>query len=135
MASLCRVSRERLHSLLDIRAFADYDVLVKDGAIKNLGRLDDTAEGFLMQLCANSQTNLLGGSDLHYDTVALWDSTCEMYRGVKLKHFTDNNNLPVLGLRKNFLTFFGGPHPYRGKGADSKPILNLNQAMWDNTDL
>ena len=125
------VDENILRSLLDMRAFTDYDILVKKDMMTKLPKICDTAIGVITQLCTTNQENISENCGLPFDTVCLWDRLASSFRSSRVTRIS--TLVPVMGLRKSFLTFFGGPQPYKGSGsANSKPTLALDRALWVN---
>ena len=114
-----------------MRAFTDYDILVKKDMMTKLPKICDTAIGVITQLCTTNQENISENCGLPFDTVCLWDRLASSFRSSRVTRIS--TLVPVMGLRKSFLTFFGGPQPYKGSGsANSKPTLALDRALWVN---
>lgn len=121
---------DELKALNDIRCYPDYGVLYKgDGS--DFPALDDTAEGFIDTIMKHNPENITSSCGICYDSIGLWANCSSYLRGRSITGFATDCKLPIRGLRREFLSFFGGPHPYLGQGArDEKPVLNIGHELW-----
>lgn len=124
------VNENTLRSLIDMRAFTDYDLLIKKESLARLPQISDTAIGVITQLGTTNQESVSESCGLPFDTVCLWDRLVSSFRAARVARIS--TSIPVMGLRKDFLTFFGGPHPCRGGSLESKPTLTLERSLWAN---
>lgn len=129
-ADIAAVDENILHSLLDMRAFTDYDTLIDKDIMSKLPKLNDTAIGIITQLGTKNQENIADCCGLPFDTVCLWDPLALSFRSAKISRLS--SIIPVIGLRKTFLTFFGGPQPCAVGNLNNKPTLTLERNLWTN---
>ena len=124
------LDNNQLQTLVDVRAFADYTLIINEAQRAKLTSVPNTSDGCIQNFSGFVQDNLTSTSGLYYDSIALWNPVSKCARGGRVSKLVDSE-LPIEGLRKEFLTFFGGPHPYLGEKSDrSKPTLLLGQSMW-----
>jgi len=123
---------QTLKTLIDVRCYPDFDVLFKRDIRNLFGGLDDTSDGFINTITNHNQENVTEACGLYYDSVGLWNHGSSLLRGKQITRLT-NCGLPIKGLRRNFLSFFGGPHPFLGKNVDAdKPTLELDYTIWED---
>lgn len=116
--------------LLDMRVCTDYFILVNGNAMKKLSRkYNDKTIGVLAATLSSISTTpiITPTSTLEFDSVCLWSPMTSLIRGLGVNSLI-NTGLPLKGLRREFLTFFGGPAPYTSDG--NKPTLIINEKLW-----
>lgn len=119
-----------MSSLTDIRCYLDYETIFtgKLPDLTSFPALDETAEGFIIAALNATNESIASNCGLHYDSVGLWHIASILFRGLGVKKLI-KCGIPAIGLRSEFLTFFGGPHPYSPTHLD-KPTLRLNSNLW-----
>lgn len=128
-------SARELSAMMDIRCFPDYRMLFKQDITPLFHAPDETSDGFLSILAEHHQEAATEACGLAYDSIGMWHKCSRLLRGRRVSKLL-NCKIPVTGIRRNFLSFFGGPHPYRGKdNVLGKPTLNLDYELWRDTDV
>lgn len=123
-----------LHMLVDIRAYGDYTAICGKALSQDpdllKSNLPDTTIGFLIKDAHKAAENITADTDVPFDSIALHSEVASSWRGNNIETLTQCG-LPVSGLQKNFLTFFGGPVPYHGDDiSDNKARLNIGPELW-----
>lgn len=127
-----------LHSLVDIRAYDDYiaicgKALEQDPDLLKIN-LPDTIIGFLIKDAHRSAENITSETGLPFDTIALHSEVASSWRGNNIETLLECG-LPIGGLQRNFLTFFGGPVPYHGTNLlETKAKLVIGPELWRRKD-
>ena len=127
------LSEDALCSFLDSRLFEDGVSFIKS-TVGNVNvealfpKLDDTSDGIILKAINRESNSITGESGLHFDTTGLWGRISEEFRGNKVEKLT-GFGIPVKGLRRQFLTPFGGPHMSGNK--NEKPSLYINSHLWE----
>lgn len=128
------LDEEALGSLVDIRAYSDYRAICGTALARDpdlLARqLPNTSIGFLITGAHKSAENITEASGIPFDAIALHSKVTSLLRGDNINVLV-KCGLPIKGLQKNFLTYFGGPVPYHGESPlDKKAKLDIGPNIW-----
>jgi len=121
---------------LDAKVFRNERYNIITNQYEDYSPINDYSIGMVcacVSVCSENITNTCG---LHYDTLGYWHLYAKVLRGESLKPcMVRTDEVPVRVLRKNFLTYFGGPHPYLGRNPErNKPWLNFTPSLWWEDD-
>lgn len=119
---------KEMESLVDLRLFPDYQLLGdKLCEIVNSVQLPKTSDGILANIpIGNGTKGILADSGLSFDALGLWSPISRQFRGDKVFNFT--KYIPSLGIKKSFLTYYGGPHAFNYGG---NQVLYLTPDMFE----
>ena len=115
----------RLNDIHRINTPTFREIFRRDVQMREFYReLNDTAEGVLLLGLHTDPGKIISGdgTDLHFDTVGIWNRISSDLRGQNLNSLA--SCIPLRGLKMHLLSFFGGPHPYITKD------FHIDQDLW-----